>query len=311
MKCSRHRPRDRFVPPGDGNIGPVRVASLRLATYGIQDLRVRRRSASISNVKKWRYPPRPSYLAPFVATGHSTSVDASRRRALGYFLHGALAIITVDRGAKGPAHHFAWLLVALCVASGPIALRRRYSMPVLFTVTVALTAVDDARPGIRWRALRSTAALQRRGSQRPTDITDDAPRRRSAVARGARAWPPSRTNRRRIFIQRHRGRATWIVADSVRARRAHHAGLAYQVEQRRSKRRTGRRTRSSKSDSRSRANFTTSSPTVSASSRAVRGGRHVLENQPMRPESPWPLLKSDESLGTGRTAWVGRSLASR
>jgi len=27
--------------------------------------------------------------------------------------------------------------------------------------------------------------------------------------------------------------ATWIVADSVRARRAHHAGLAYQVEQRR------------------------------------------------------------------------------
>jgi len=56
------------------------------------------------------------------------------------FFMGALAIITVDRGAKGPAHHFAWLLVALCVASGPIALRRRYSMPVLFTVTVALTA---------------------------------------------------------------------------------------------------------------------------------------------------------------------------
>jgi len=74
--------------------------SLRLATYGIQDLRVRRRSASISNVKKWRYPRDRVTSPPFVATGHSTSVDTSRRRALGYFFMGALAIITVDRGAK-------------------------------------------------------------------------------------------------------------------------------------------------------------------------------------------------------------------
>jgi len=57
----------------------------------------------------------------------------------GLFFLGGLAIITVDRGHKGLPHHFAWLLVTLCLARS-IALRRLYPMPVLLIVTAALAA---------------------------------------------------------------------------------------------------------------------------------------------------------------------------
>jgi signal transduction histidine kinase len=149
------------------------------------------------------------------------------------FFMGALAIITVDRGAKGPAHHFAWLLVALCVASGPIALRRRYSMPVLFTVTVALTAstmLGQGFVGVPFVALPlySVVVHNDRRTSLMTLLGVEV-LLLGALGVAALQGPIGAGSSFSIIV----AGATWIVADSVRARRAHHAGLAYQVEQRR------------------------------------------------------------------------------
>jgi len=192
-------------PPGDGNIGPVRVASLRLATYGIQDLRVRRRSASISNVKKWRYPPRPSYLAPLLqrVTHVSGHFSTSRSRLFSSWR------TSNHHGRSRRERTGAPFRVAPRSALRglrPIALRR----PILDAGPVhghgRADGVDDARPGFVGVPFVALPLYSVVGSQRPTDITDDAPRRRSAVARGARRGRPPGTNRRRIFIQHHRGR---------------------------------------------------------------------------------------------------------
>ena len=149
------------------------------------------------------------------------------------FFLGGLATITVDRGAKGLAHHFAWLLVALCLASGPLALRRRYTMPVLFMVTVALTAstmLGQGFIGVPFVALPlySVVVQNDRRTSLATLLGVEV-LLLGALGVAALQGPIGAGSSFSIVV----AGATWIVADSVRGRRAHQTGLALQVEQRR------------------------------------------------------------------------------
>jgi signal transduction histidine kinase len=149
------------------------------------------------------------------------------------FFLGGLATITVDRGAKGLAHHFAWLVVALCLASGPLALRRRYTMPVLFMVTVALTAstmLGQGFIGVPFVALPlySVVVQNDRRTSLATLLGVEV-LLLGALGVAALQGPIDAGSSFSIVV----AGATWIVADSVRGRRAHQIGLALQVEQRR------------------------------------------------------------------------------
>jgi len=128
---------------------------------------------------------------------------------------------------------------------------------------------------------------------------------------GRSAWPPSRTNRRRIFIQHHRGGATWIVADSVRCQTGspRWSGVPSGTA---SPPRGGQGADSLIEErlqiARELHDIIAHSLSVIAVQSAVGG--HVSRTSPMRPESPWPLLKRRVARHW-KNAWVGRSLASR
>ncbi len=149
------------------------------------------------------------------------------------FFLGGLAIITVDRGQKGLPHHFAWLLVALCLASVPIALRRLYPMPVLLTVTAALAAstmLGQEFIGVPMVALPLYSVVvrfDRRTSLLALSTVELLLLASLGVA--ALQGPIGAGTSFSVVV----AGATWIVGDSVRARRAHGARQAIQAEERR------------------------------------------------------------------------------
>jgi signal transduction histidine kinase len=149
------------------------------------------------------------------------------------FLLGGVATITVDRGGEGLPHNFAWLLVALCLATGPITLRRRYPVPVLLTVTIALavsTMLGQGFIGIPVVALPLySAAVQNDRRTSLLALLGVELLLLGSLGVAALQGPIGAGSSFSVVV----AGATWIVADSVRARRAHGAGLAYQAEHRR------------------------------------------------------------------------------
>lgn len=208
------------------------------------------------------------------------------------FFLGGLATITVDRGAKGLAHHFAWLVVALCLASGPLALRRRYTMPVLFMVTVALTAstmLGQGFIGVPFVALPlySVVVQNDRRTSLATLLGVEV-LLLGALGVAALQGPIDAGSSFSIVV----AGATWIVADSVRGRRAHQIGLALQVEQRRHQ--EAERAQNTLIEERLQIarelhDIIAHSLSVIAVQSAV--GVTSSRTSPTRPESPWPLSK--------------------
>ncbi|MGA2969010.1 MAG: sensor histidine kinase [Acidimicrobiales bacterium] len=151
----------------------------------------------------------------------------------GLFFLGGLAIITVDRGHKGLPHHFAWLLVTLCLASGPIALRRLYPMPVLLIVTAALAAstmLGQGFIGVPMVALPLYSVVVR--FDRRTSLLALSSVELLLLASLGVAALQGPIGAGASFSVVVAG-ATWIVGDSVRARRAHGARQTIQAEERR------------------------------------------------------------------------------
>jgi signal transduction histidine kinase len=150
-----------------------------------------------------------------------------------FFFVGGLSIITVERGGKGLPHHFVWLVVALCLASGPIAFRRRYPLPVLVTVTVALAAstmLGQGFVGVPMVALPFYSVVAR--YDRRTSLVALAGVELillAALGVAALQGPVGGGSSFNVVV----AGASWIAGDSVRARRAHGAGLAHQAERRR------------------------------------------------------------------------------
>ncbi len=175
------------------------------------------------------HPPRPPFLQR-VTSRQWVLIDVGL--CVLFFL-GGLAIITVDRGEKGLPHHFAWLLVALCLASGPIALRRRYPMPVLLTVSAALAAstmLGQGFIGVPMVALPLYSVVvqfDRRTSLIALSTVELLLLASLGVA--ALQGPTGGGSSFNVVV----AGATWIVGDSVRTRRAHGARQTHQAEERR------------------------------------------------------------------------------
>jgi signal transduction histidine kinase len=197
------------------------------------------------------------------------------------FFLGGLATVTVDRGGKGLPPHFAWLLVALCFATGPIAWRRRFSMPVLLTVTLALTFSTLFGQGfigvpVIVLPLYSVAVTSDRRTSLFALLGVEL-LLLGSLGVAALQGPIGAGSSFSVVV----AGATWIVADSMRARRAHGAGLAYQAEQRR--RQEADRAQSSLVEERLQIarelhDIIAHSLSVIAVQSAVGG--HVIEDQP-------------------------------
>jgi signal transduction histidine kinase len=149
------------------------------------------------------------------------------------FFVGGLAILTVDRGKSGVPPHFAWLLVSLCLASAPIALRRRFPVLVLLTVTAAVAAstmLGQPFIGVPFVALPLYGVVvrfDRRISLAALFTVELLLLTSLGVA--ALNGPLAGGASFHVVV----AGATWIIGDSVRTRRAHGARLANEAEERR------------------------------------------------------------------------------
>ena len=174
-------------------------------------------------------PPRPPLLQR-VTPRQWTLIDLGLSAL---FFLGGLAIITVDRGGRGLPHHFAWLVVTLCLASGPIALRRLYPMPVLLTVSAALAAstmLGQGFIGVPMVALPLYSVVvrfDRRTSLLALSTVELLLLASLGIA--ALQGPIGGGSSFNVVV----AGATWIVGDSVRARRAHGARKTQQADERR------------------------------------------------------------------------------
>jgi signal transduction histidine kinase len=148
------------------------------------------------------------------------------------FLAGSFSSVFVGSHGKDHPHHVALLAAALCVATVPLALRRRYPIPVLVSVTVALAATfvlggDFAGVPVVALALYIVATqYERRTSVIALCVVEGVLLAALGIAAIVHATDGSDISN--IIVTG----AAWFVGDSVRARRAYVAGLAAQSEQR-------------------------------------------------------------------------------
>jgi signal transduction histidine kinase len=148
------------------------------------------------------------------------------------FLAGGFVSLFVGHHGKDHPHHVALLAAALCVATLPIALRRRYPIPVLVVVTGALAAAvvlgqDFAGvPAVALALYIVATQYERRTSVIALCIVEGVLLASLGIAAIVHATDGNDTFN--IIL----AGATWFVGDSVRARRAYVSGLALQSEQR-------------------------------------------------------------------------------
>jgi signal transduction histidine kinase len=179
--------------------------------------------------------PRPPFLQR-ITPNQWISIDVGLS---GLIFLGGLSSLIVDEHSTTPPHHIALLVIALCFATFPIAIRRKYPFPVLIVVTSALVMATLLGQGFAGAPVVALPLYI---------VATDYERRVSVIALGAvgvallaslgieSLLKPTGANvtlnlndvTSNIIV----AGATWFVGDSVRARRAYLAGLTRQAEQR-------------------------------------------------------------------------------
>jgi signal transduction histidine kinase len=148
------------------------------------------------------------------------------------FLVGSFTSLFVGNHGKDRPHHVVLLAAALCVVTLPLALRRRYPIPVLVVVTGGLAAafvLGQTFAGVPVVALALyivATHYERRTSVIALCIVEGVLLAAFGIAAIVHATDGSDTSN--IIV----AGAAWFVGDSVRARRAYVAGLAVQSEER-------------------------------------------------------------------------------
>jgi signal transduction histidine kinase len=204
------------------------------------------------------------------------------------FFGGGLGSLIVDEHGSNPPHHMALLVVALCVATFPIALRRKYPFPVLVVVTGALAMATILGQGFAGAPIVALPLYI---------VATHYERRISLIALGAVGVALLASLGIATLLKSGSGNVTltlndvttniivagasWFMGDSIRARRAYSAGLTLQAEQR--QRREVERAQQSIAEERLQIarelhDIVAHSLSVIAVQSGV--GRHVLDLQP-------------------------------
>jgi signal transduction histidine kinase len=153
------------------------------------------------------------------------------------FFLGGLASLFVNHHGKGHPPHVALLVVALCLATFPIAFRRRYPVPVLVVVIGALAVANvlgqgfGGAPFVALPLYIVATTFERRDSAIALVAVGTvflASLGMEALLRPAGGGVTYNEVTSSMVV----AGAAWFVGDSVRARRAYIAGLALQAEQR-------------------------------------------------------------------------------
>jgi signal transduction histidine kinase len=148
-----------------------------------------------------------------------------------FFLGGAAGIFVGNHALKHP-HHAALVVIALCFATFPIALRRRFPLPVLIVVTGALAVATVLGQGFAPQPVVALPLYM---------VAVGYERRVSAIALCAVEAVLLGSLGIAVILRPTGGDvtfsillagATWFVGDSIRARRAYIAGLTLQAEER-------------------------------------------------------------------------------
>jgi signal transduction histidine kinase len=177
--------------------------------------------------------PRPPFLQR-VSTRQWMAIDAVV--ALLLFAAGLASLLPNGHHGHLPGH-FAILMIALCLATFPLAYRRRFPLPVLVMVgtgvVVGTLLKQDlaGTPIVALAIFRVATQLPRRASLEAACATVVAIFVALAIAgihfshNGSASFYDAIDNAIAIAV-------AWVIGDSVRARRAYVAGSALQVEQR-------------------------------------------------------------------------------
>jgi signal transduction histidine kinase len=172
--------------------------------------------------------PRPPFLQRITPT-QWLAVDIAL--SLAFFLGEAVSVIWGNGG--GSPDHKAALIVALALATLPIALRRRYPFSALVMVTAGLALATVIGNGVAGAPLLAfplysvAIRYERRDSVKALVGTCLVVLVSIGIAAALRP-----TSGNIEFNSLLAGAAAWFVGDSVRARRAYVAGLTQQAEQR-------------------------------------------------------------------------------
>jgi signal transduction histidine kinase len=148
------------------------------------------------------------------------------------FFFGGAADIFVGNHAHEHPLHVALLVIALCFATFPIALRRRFPLPVLIVVTGALAVATmlgqgfAPQPVVALPLYMVAVRYERRVSAIALCMVEVALLGSLGIAVILR--PTGGDVTFNIVL----AGATWFVGDSIRARRAYIAGLTLQAEER-------------------------------------------------------------------------------
>jgi signal transduction histidine kinase len=222
--------------------------------------------------------PRPPFLQRITPT-QWLAVDIAL--SLVFFFGEAVSVTFANHGGGSPDHKAA-LMVALALATLPIALRRRYPFSSLVLVTAGLALATMIGNGVAGAPLMAfplfsvATAFERRDSAKMLVGSCLV----ILVSIGIRAAiGPSNANIELNTILA--GAAAWFVGDSVRARRAYIAGLTQQAEQRQHR----EMERAQQSIDEERLQIARELHDILAHSLSVIAiqsgvGRHVLDTQP-------------------------------
>lgn len=148
-----------------------------------------------------------------------------------FFLGGLASLLVHDHGNPHP-QHVELLALALCFATFPIAVRRRYPIPVLIVVTGALamaTMLGQSLAGLPVVAL-PLYIVATHYNRRTSFLALCAVELALLSSLGIAAL--LRPTRGDVTFSMFLAGATWFVGDSVRARRTYISGLTLQAEQR-------------------------------------------------------------------------------